>query len=238
MRKTVLWVGLFALMMAYFESSVVVYLRTIAYPEGFSFPLSPIPGSILFTEVGREAASLVMIVSVAVLAGTGRRSRFAFFLVIFGVWDIFYYVFLWVLLGWPSSILDWDVLFLIPVMWSGPVLAPVLVSLVMMAVGGTLLLRRPEAPHRGETPRTDGTLIMKRADWALLITGALVIFISFIWDYLRFLVSYSQGSGDFILQEAGMMYTPESFPWLLFGIGLTLAASPVVLIVRRAGKSD
>ncbi len=190
-------VVLFALTMAYFEASVVVYLRAIAYPEGFSFPLSPIPTSITLTEVGREAASLLMILSVAVLAGKDRQARFGWFLIIFGIWDIFYYVFLYVLLGWPPSLLTWDVLFLIPVVWSGPVIAPVAVSLAMIVLGRLLVMNGVPVP---------------KAAWYWLFGGALLIFFAFIWDYIRFLAAQPGMSGE--------RYVPEAFPWGLFLIGL------------------
>ena len=85
--------------------------------------------------MGREAATLVMLLGVAMLAGTDRWDRIALFCIAFGVWDIAYYVWLWVFLRWPPSLLTWDVLFLIPVPWVGPVVAPVIVSVVMI-VGG------------------------------------------------------------------------------------------------------
>jgi len=67
--------------------------------------------------------------------------RLAYFLTIFAVWDIFYYIWLKVLLGWPSSIMEWDILFLIPVTWAGPVLAPIILSITML-IGAMLLLQR------------------------------------------------------------------------------------------------
>jgi hypothetical protein len=219
-------VAVFGVAMAYFESSVVVYLRAIAYPEGFTFPLSTIPRDIALTEIGREAASLIMIVSVACLAGSTRRRRFAFFLIIFGIWDIFYYVFLEVLLGWPSSLLTWDVLFLIPVIWSGPVLSPLLVSLVMLAAGWALIRR---------TPPGGGAKIMKPGQWRYFLCGAGIVFVSFIWDYTRFVASNAGGRFFSAAWELSTEYTPGSFPWAVFFIGLSLAAGGVIDIVLRDG---
>jgi len=140
----VLLVILFSIAFGYIESSVVVYLRAIFYPDGFIFPIadfSQMPGAMpfLFTEMGREAATLVIILPGALLIGKDARSRWAWFLIIFAVWDIFYYVWLKVLLNWPASILDWDILFLMPAVWAGPVLAPVITSCVMLWIAWVLL---------------------------------------------------------------------------------------------------
>ncbi len=136
----------FSIAFAYIESAVVVYLRMIFHIDGFEFPLemfgvAPIARHLLVTEIGREAATLVLILTSAWLFGTTRQDRMAYFLLIFGVWDIFYYIWLKVLLNWPGSIMDWDVLFLIPVVWASPVLYPVLVSLLMVAFAVVLLWR-------------------------------------------------------------------------------------------------
>ena len=147
LRGRVFIVVLFSIAFAYIESSVVVYLRAIFYPGGFTFPLqdfSQMPGAMrfFFTEMGREAATLVLILTGAWLAGKELRSRWAYFLIIFAVWDIFYYVWLKVLLNWPGSILDWDILFLMPMVWAGPVLAPVITSCVMLWIAWILLSGR------------------------------------------------------------------------------------------------
>lgn len=129
------WLITYAVAMAYVESAVVVYLRAIYYPQGFAFPLAPMPPDMVAIEIGREAATLVMLLGVGMLAGTGRWDRFLTFCVSFGVWDLFYYAWLWILLGWPPSLFTWDVLFLIPVPWIGPVLAPVVVSIALVGAG-------------------------------------------------------------------------------------------------------
>ncbi len=153
----VLLVTLFAIAMGYVESAVVVYLRALYYPDGFVVPLQVgfpyirftripdfegrIPPHILRTEIGREVATIVMLVTLAWLAGANPVQKLAVFLLAFGVWDIFYYVFLRVLIGWPRSLRTLDVLFLIPVPWIGPVWLPVSISLVMVLIGAGLLLR-------------------------------------------------------------------------------------------------
>ncbi|MDD5327617.1 MAG: hypothetical protein PHY02_07370 [Phycisphaerae bacterium] len=146
MLKRFCIVVVFGIAFAYIEASVVVYLREIFHPSGFTFPLiefgnNPLWRRLLLTETGREAATLVLILSSSWLFGQNRRQRFAFFLTIFAVWDIFYYVWLKVLIGWPVSVMDWDILFLMPTVWAGPVIAPVIVSFVMLVFAGIILYR-------------------------------------------------------------------------------------------------
>lgn len=118
----------YAIGMAMVEGTIVVYLRALYYPAGFTLPLKFIPLNHYFVEVAREFATLVMLATVGWLSGDRFINRFAGFIFAFGVWDIFYYIFLKIILNWPAGLLDWDVLFLIPIAWLGPVLAPVLVS--------------------------------------------------------------------------------------------------------------
>jgi hypothetical protein len=146
MFRRFLIVVVFGIAFAYIESAVVVYLRAIFYPEGFIFPLSGFAEGtlwkrLLLTEIGREAATLVVILTSSWLFGRNRRQRLAFFLTIFAVWDIFYYVWLKVLLDWPATINDWDILFLMPAVWASPVMAPVLISLTMLIFAAAILYR-------------------------------------------------------------------------------------------------
>lgn len=138
----------FGIAFAYIESAVVVYLRAIFYPNGFTFPIADFRtltgfGRYLVTEVGREAATLVLMFTASYMLGKNLRRRFAYFLTIFAVWDIFYYIWLKVLIDWPASILDWDVLFLMPAPWAGPVLAPVVTSLTMLVIAAVLFSEKP-----------------------------------------------------------------------------------------------
>ena len=167
-----LWVSLFAAAFALVESSVVVYLRSLYYPQGFSFPLKVINPHHFVVELSREAATIVMLAAVGILAGSRAWEKFAYFLVAFGVWDIFYYIWLKVMIDWPASVTDWDILFLIPVPWIGPVIAPVLISLLMIVCGFVIVARleRGEVFHPGW------------ASWSLSAGGCLVVFYSFMND--------------------------------------------------------
>ncbi|MBN1796407.1 MAG: hypothetical protein JW804_07025 [Sedimentisphaerales bacterium] len=138
-------VAVFGVAFAYIESAVVVYLREIFHPEGFAFPLKvfsidEVNNRLLLTETWREAATLVLILTSCWLFGRNRRQRFAYFLTIFAIWDIFYYVWLKILIDWPVSIMDYDILFLIPTVWASPALAPILASLTMLIFAMVILL--------------------------------------------------------------------------------------------------
>jgi hypothetical protein len=169
-------VVVFGIAFGYFEAAVVVYLREIFYPDGFTFPLtefgigiSPLWRQLLITEIGREVASMVLILTAAWLFGRNLQQRFAYFMAIFAIWDILYYVWLKVLLNWPNSIMDWDILFLIPIAWASPVLYPVLISLALLLLAIIILYRdsrtRPIKP----------TLL----DWLVFILAGLVVVVSF-----------------------------------------------------------
>jgi len=147
-----LWTLLFGVGMAFTEACIVVYLRQFFggqtqspvdlghwVVEWFSryHPWVPV------VEQLREASTLVMLIAVAFLGGRSARERWGVFLAAFGVWDIFYYVWLYALIRWPPSLMTMDVLFLIPVPWVAPVLAPVVVALEMALVGAWLLLKSP-----------------------------------------------------------------------------------------------
>ena len=197
-RKLLLWTGLFALAFGYIEAAVVVYLREPYYPGGFGFPLATIPTHLLWTEVAREAATLLVLLSVAYLSVPGKTTgrslrRLAVFAYCFAIWDLAYYLALKLLIDWPLSLLDWDVLFLIPLPWTGPVLAPMLVSLALV-VTAVLILKLP----------VDQPPTLQAVDWLVEGLAGLVIIASFLWNFPALAA-----------QEA-----PRYFPWWLFGIGL------------------
>jgi len=206
-------VVLFSIAFAYVEAAVVVYLRVIFYPEGFSFPLTsfgvgPLWKRLLLTEVGREAAAMVLILTGSWLIGRDRTQRFSFFLVIFAVWDIFYYVWLKILIGWPCSVMEWDILFLIPVAWASPVLAPVLVSTALIVFAIIIL-------YRSTTRRTLKAGVL---DWLGFFLAGLVIVLAFCI------------AGSHATQPDYQAH----FHWLLFGPGYLAA---IILFVRCSLKS-
>lgn len=110
-KAIIFWVALYSIAMGFLESAVVVYLRNIYYPYGFDFPLSPLDSSDTLVELIREAATMVMLATVSIIAGKNFTQRLAFFLLSFAIWDLTYYLFLYLLIGWPQSALTWDILF-------------------------------------------------------------------------------------------------------------------------------
>ncbi len=215
--------------MGYLESAVVVYLRLLYYPSGFSFPLTPIPSHVAVVEFFREWATLVMLAGIGWFAGKNRPQRFSYFLFCFGVWDIFYYVFLKILLGWPASLFTWDILFLIPMPWVGPVLAPCLVSLTMILYTLTLSWLHDHEPGIGLGTKE------RIAVWA----GSIILVISFLWDYLRFLfhqrsagIIWRPGSDQALFRGLDS-FKPEWFNWGIFWIGELLVAWVIFRLLNR-----
>jgi hypothetical protein len=200
----------YAAAMAWVESAVVVYLRVmIDRVDPYQPDPLPIFGGLGGIEVGREVATLVMLWAVGWLAGRTWRGRVGYSLIAFGTWDIFYYVFLVPMCGWPHSILDWDVLFLVPLPWWGPVLAPVLISLLLIGGGVLAALgersREPAWPHRWA--------------WMLNAAGVGLALYTFMATALQVLPSGEQ---------AVRQVLPVSFKWPLFGLALALLAVPLV----------
>ncbi|HMN00452.1 MAG TPA: hypothetical protein PKC99_15695 [Anaerolineales bacterium] len=204
MAKPLLRVGLFAIAMAYLESAVVVYLRRLYGISDLILSVPPFDPQIGAIELGREAATLVMLLAVGWVAGKKFQSRLGFAIFAFGLWDIFYYIWLKVFIGWPQTLLDPDLLFLIPLPWWGPVLAPVLIALLMV-VGGALLVQNEE---RGITMHL--TII----DWGMLAGGILLMLYAFIADALSALPADTQTLSQL---------RPSAFNWLVFLTGFALA---------------
>jgi hypothetical protein len=144
-------ITLFAGAFGFVEASVVVYLRAATgllpgYMETLAnvrrsqelyqpaISISQIPHSLVTIEVCREAATIIMLLMVALLASSATRERWAAFLWAFAFWDLSYYAGLWTIIRWPTSFLDLDVLFLIPVPWIAQVWFPLLVSLLTVLV--------------------------------------------------------------------------------------------------------
>lgn len=202
-----LWIFLFAAAMAYLEAAVVVYLRLIFYPGGFDFPLVTGPTSIILIELGREAATIIMLVAIGFFCGRSKIERFAYLIISFGLWDILYYVWLKVQIGWPPSLFTWDILFLIPLPWVGPCIAPILVSIALIA-GGLWVIKQEESGSN--------TVFPAWVWWAEIFAG-LIIIASFIWDFKNII--------------AGGI--PHRFRWEIFAIGYCGGIALFVWMVVR-----
>jgi hypothetical protein len=229
MKSKFIYVSIFAIAMAFLETSVVIYLRELMYPVGFDFPLAPISPELAITEILREAATLIMLVMIGVLAAKSFAEGFAWFLYSFAIWDIFYYVFLKLLINWPESIMTWDILFLIPATWTGPVLTPLLVSLMMIFLAVILI----KYTHKKQK------VVIKVREWLGLIAGSIILVLSFILDYSTFILqkysvkeifSLPDKSG---LYEYAIGYVPAKFPWVLFISGYLFIFSMIILMWKR-----
>jgi hypothetical protein len=188
--------------MGYLEAAVVVYLGAALGLAPATLVPVQVPatfGTFAAVEVARELATIVMIAAVGWLAGRTRLERLAWTAVVFGTWDIVYYAGLWLVIGWPPSLATWDVLFLLPVPWVGPVWAPIVVSGALVGFGLAAARRL-----RAGRPIVIGPV----GALAALAGGGLVV-LSFILDANRVL------TGD----------TSPWTGWPIFGAGMALATA-------------
>lgn len=200
-------VAAFAIAMAWVESASVLYIRTLVDRiEPYQADPLPIHGALGNVELWREAATLVMLATLGMLAGRTWRRRAGYAALAFGTWDVFYYVFLRVMTGWPRTLLDWDILFLLPLPWWGPVLAPISIALLMI-VWGTLVTQSSEDATGG------------RLAWALGSAGIVLALAVFTIDAWRAL---PEG------RDAVLQVLPTTFNWPLFGVALLLMSSPAL----------
>jgi hypothetical protein len=206
---------LYALAMAWVESAVVFYMRSMI-DRLVPYQPNPLPlaGGFGFAEVVREAATLVMLLMVGWLAGRTWRSRFAYTLLAFGVWDVGYYLWLIPLTGWPTSLGDWDILFLIPLPWWGPVWAPMSIASLMIVFG--LVVGRNDSPERPLWP--------SRATTGAAALGGLLALYVFMTDAIQVVWS---GGGTAQLRDM----LPTWFNWPLFLVALMLITFPVVEVL-------
>lgn len=211
-HKNLLYVFFFAIAFAWVESSVVVYLRTIYYPGGFHFPIKPHYDYMLVIELIREFATIVMMVSLSILLSKKFWEGFGYFLLIFGLWDIMFYLWLKVMINWPDSFFTFDILFLIPVPWIAPVLAPVIVSLVMIIIGYFIV----SLFQRGYNIRP------QKIHWVMVIAGSAFILYTFMNDI-----------------DAGFHEKyPHPYNWLLFFIGIALFSLTYTHLHRLTSKKQ
>jgi hypothetical protein len=229
LTRTLIVLVFFGIAFAYVEAAVVVYLRIIHEPirqEAFRglhhdavLPLlsweqlqasGPDYIRVLRIETSRELATLVLLTTIGLAIGETFREHLASFMIAFGIWDIFYYGFLRFLIAWPASLWTWDILFLLPVPWVGPVIAPMLISASMIVAGGMILWRE----SLGQPIRCG------RLNSVLVILGGLVVIVAFCWDF----------------RNTAVGGWPHPFNWPLFAVGETMAAAGFVHALVRRGS--
>jgi hypothetical protein len=200
-----LWV--FALALALIEAAVVIYLRALSGSALFPLQdmLKAIGPQLHNLEVCREVATLLVLFVPAYLLQAPPTLRVVAYVLLFALWDLAYYGFLSLFLGWPNTLMTYDVLFLIPQPWIAPVLCPILVASTL-ALGTTayLYLARNRAARTPSIGQGLG-----------LFVGAVVMLVAFMWE-----------TGYYL--KGGM---PPRFAWWAFipGYGLMLLAGAHLL---------
>jgi hypothetical protein len=199
-----IWVVAFAIAFAWVEGAIVVYLREIYFGGSFSFPVvmewqegELVVDRLMRIEFAREIATIVMLVAVGWAAGRTSWQKFCFFMICFGVWDIFFYIWLWVMVQWPASLLTWDLLFFVPLPWVGPVITPVLIALAM-AVAGSLIIYYEQGGY---------TIYWRWFDFVVLLGCGLLLIVAFCWDWKNII----RVPGDEL--HTGI---PNPFAWWLY----------------------
>ena len=218
MKDTRRWIVVivYAIAMAWVEAAVVFYLRTmIDRIEPYQPNPLPIVGGFGAVEMVREAATLLMLLMVGILAGRTWQGCLGYAAIAFGVWDIFYYVFLKIMCHWPHSLFDWDILFLLPLPWWGPVLAPISIALLMVLWGTVTSQFEPSTSRAGWK------------SWALNSLGVGMALYLFMADALRVADRGVDSLRNLL---------PSRFNWFLFSLAVLLMTAPLLQLFpfRRA----
>ena len=210
-----LLVVVFAAGMAWVEAACVYYLRAMVDRlEPYQANPLPMHGVLGPVELVREAASLVMLLTVGGIAGRTRTTRLGYTAIAFGIWDICYYLFLKIICDWPKSLFDWDILFLIPLPWWGPVIAPISIALLMILWGTLVTL---DAVRDTVTAATS-------IWWRFNALGTALALYVFMADSFH---AVSQGV------NVPRTVLPTVFNWPLFALAVTLMAAPVAQLAWR-----
>lgn len=210
-RQGILALLVFGISFGFVEAAVVVYIRAFTAPHreaaGLArddlFPVltprkGPVPEEVVRmwrVERLREVATLALLWSAGMALGRTRTARIAVFLVAFGLWDFAFYLGLRYLIEWPPSLMTPDLLFLLPVPWWGPVLAPLMAAALMVA-GGSRYLWKP--------------FLVRAGHWVGMAGGSLIMILAFCWDAQ-------------LLLHGGIPERFE-WPLYLTGLGTALAA--------------
>jgi hypothetical protein len=210
---------------AWVESAVVVYIRKIYFGGDFFFPLvvqwqggQHIVDPLVRIEFVREIATIFMLLSVGWIAGNFWLQRFCYFLIAFGIWDIFYYVWLKVMVDWPTSLLTWDLLFYVPLPWVGPVVTPLVIALTMAGAGTWIIYKQ----HSGEAVNWHWH------DTLIEVLCGLLLIVAFCWDWKNIL----QMPGDPL--RTG---NPNPFAWWLFAPVYALSVGYLIFRLKSSPKT-
>jgi hypothetical protein len=212
---------IFGVAMAFLEAAIVVFLRKI-WGLTALFPIQNIFSNpdnleILRIEFGREAATLVMLIAISCALGKNAWQRMAYLLFLFGVWDIFYYVWLWALIGWPSSLVTWDILFFLPYTLVSPVYAPIAVSIVMIFSGMMIIHAQKRQVILQSTPRF----------WIMELLAFSLVYVSMVWEYMIGTLKKNPAASE----------TELNYPWLMLIIGLTIGLTAFLFLIGNCFKT-
>ncbi len=219
---------LFSIAFAWVESAVVVYLREIYFDGVFKFPLGVfweegkhIIDPLVRVELGREIATIVMLAAAGCLAGKNGLQKFCYFMVVFGIWVIFYYIWLYVMVGWPESLMTWDLLFFVPLPWVGPVITPIIIALTMI-VAGSLLIYLDDKGYG---------IAWRWYDMAIELGFGFLVIVAFCWDWRNII----QMPGD--ITRSGI---PNPFAWWLYVPAYLFSVAYFAIRLKKivSSKSD
>ena len=203
-KKRLFYIAIYAIGMAYIEASIVVYLRKLYGISDLIISVPSFDPQVSIIELGRELATLIMLFAIGFASGKRFQSQIGFSLYAFGLWDIWYYIWLVVFIGFPHSFFDWDLLFLIPLPWWGPVITPVMISVLMIISGARLALLEER-----------GLLVKPRSvDWIMLSIGACIMLYTFMSNAIGSLPTSVDNLSDL---------RPSSFLWSIFLVGYVIA---------------
>ena len=192
-NKNFIPVVIFSIAMAYFESAVVVYLRAMYGIKDLLRDTNMVADAYTFIEIGREAATIIMLFMIGMIAGKDWKKKISYFILAFGIWDILYYLWLYIFIQWPKSLFEWDILFLIPLPWWGPVITPILISILLIVISYLIIINT----NFKITP----------FDWTIYGLTVLLILYTFMEDSIR-VILFSGGN----LAEV----RPTDFNWIVF----------------------
>jgi len=204
---------LFAIAMGLLESICVVYIRQIIFPPDGNIANTPISDFNFTLEAIRESMTIIMLTTLSILAAYNWRTRLAMFFLAFGIWDIFYYFGLKIFLDWPTTIMDWDTLFLIPVAWYSPILVPVLISIYFII--GSIFI------------------IIHESNGIKLKFNFSVVVLQFLGFVVWF---YSFVKNSAMISKNG--YTNIEYSWALFFLGLIFGISSLLAAFILGIKSN
>lgn len=225
LKTVALLITAFSIAMALLETSVVVYLRALFYPDGFEFPLKRIPDNLIIVEILREASTIIMLASIGMLVGKDKFSKLAWFLYSFAIWDIFYYIFLFLFIQWPASVLEWDILFLIPLPWYGPVGSPIGVAICMILFAWVLL------PNSNKIEQTK----IKSVEWGVMLLGCTTILYTYMADFIKAVPNIGSLQS---IKETSDTFIPERYNWNAWAIGIFLILLGILSLFNRIRKTN